>query len=120
LDGGSARSKATTYTQNNTKSINAHNTDIHALNGIRTHDPSVRAGLRLRGHSDHKKLESNFLNIIVVTSYSVTYIYLRVYLLMLDLVPLQSFVAAWPSSVIYGARTDVDVRVVLLHAYFKY
>jgi hypothetical protein len=25
------------------KRINAHNTDIHALSGIRTHDPSVRA-----------------------------------------------------------------------------
>jgi hypothetical protein len=23
--------------------INAHNTDIHALSGIRTHDPSIRA-----------------------------------------------------------------------------
>jgi hypothetical protein len=37
--------------------INAHNTDIHALSGIRTHDPSVRAGehvsyLRPAGHCD--------------------------------------------------------------------
>jgi hypothetical protein len=37
--------------------INAHNTDIHALSGIRTHDPSVRASedsscLRPRGHRD--------------------------------------------------------------------
>jgi hypothetical protein len=36
--------------------INAHNTDIHALSGIRTHDPSVRASeesscLRPRGRS---------------------------------------------------------------------
>jgi hypothetical protein len=51
LDGGSARRKAATYTQNNT------NTDIHALNGIQTYDPSVRAGadgslLRQRGHCD--------------------------------------------------------------------
>jgi hypothetical protein len=36
--GGSARSKAVTYT-------NRINTDIHALSGIRTHDPSVRAAL---------------------------------------------------------------------------
>jgi hypothetical protein len=27
-----------------THRINAHNTDIHALSGIRTHDPSVREG----------------------------------------------------------------------------
>jgi hypothetical protein len=33
LDGGSARRKAATYTQNNT------NTDIHALSGIQTHYP---------------------------------------------------------------------------------
>jgi hypothetical protein len=37
--------------------INAHNTDIHALSGIRTHDPSVLASeatswLRPRGHCD--------------------------------------------------------------------
>jgi hypothetical protein len=36
---------------------NAHNTDIHALSGIRTHDPSVRASetssyLRPHGHCD--------------------------------------------------------------------
>jgi hypothetical protein len=30
-------------TEQHTERINAHNTDIHALNGIRTHDPSVRA-----------------------------------------------------------------------------
>jgi hypothetical protein len=29
---------------NNTNTINAQNTDIHVLSGIRTHDPSVRAG----------------------------------------------------------------------------
>jgi hypothetical protein len=54
LDGGSARRKASTYTQNNT------NTEIHALSGIRTHDPSVRANgdcscLRPRGHCDRLK-----------------------------------------------------------------
>jgi hypothetical protein len=56
LDGGSARRKAPTYTQNNTSTELTH-TDIDALSGIRTHDPSVRAGeddssLRLRGHCD--------------------------------------------------------------------
>jgi hypothetical protein len=53
LDGRSARRKAYTYTHR----IKVHNTDIHALSGIRTHDPSVRASedsscLRPRGHSD--------------------------------------------------------------------
>jgi hypothetical protein len=43
LDGVSARRKAATYTQGSTNSINAHNTDIHASSGIRTHDPSVPA-----------------------------------------------------------------------------
>jgi hypothetical protein len=42
LDGGSARRKAATYTQDNTNRIIAH-TNIHASSGIRTHDPSVRA-----------------------------------------------------------------------------
>jgi hypothetical protein len=37
--------------------VNAHNTDIHALSGIRTHNPSVQASkvsscLRLHGHCD--------------------------------------------------------------------
>jgi hypothetical protein len=55
LDGGSARRKAATSTQNNT---NTH-TDIHAFSGIRTHDPSIRASedsscLRPRGHSDRR------------------------------------------------------------------
>jgi hypothetical protein len=42
LDGGSARRKAATYTQD---SINTEQTysDIHVLSGIRTHDPSVSA-----------------------------------------------------------------------------
>jgi hypothetical protein len=42
FDGGSARRKAATYTQNNTNTEQTH-TDIHASSGIRTHDPSVRA-----------------------------------------------------------------------------
>jgi hypothetical protein len=42
-------------------------TDIHALNGIRTHDPSVRASedtscLRPRGHCDRHKRYSQFGN----------------------------------------------------------
>jgi hypothetical protein len=51
MDGGSSHRKAATYT----------NTDIHALTGIRTHDPSFLAGedsscLRPRGHCDrHSK-----------------------------------------------------------------
>jgi hypothetical protein len=57
LDGESAHRKAANYTRNNTNRINAHNTDIHALNSIRIHDPSVRASeesscIRPRGHSD--------------------------------------------------------------------
>jgi hypothetical protein len=48
LDGGSARRKAVTYTQDNT--------NIHASNGIGTHALSVGAGdsscLRPRGHCD--------------------------------------------------------------------
>jgi hypothetical protein len=56
LDGGSARSKAATYTQNNTNTEQTH-TDIHAASGIGTHDPRVPAGedgscLRPRGHCD--------------------------------------------------------------------
>jgi hypothetical protein len=39
----SARRKTATYTQNNTNTEQAH-ADIHALSGIRTHVPSVRAG----------------------------------------------------------------------------
>jgi hypothetical protein len=54
MDGGSARRKAATCTQNNTNTEWTH-TDIHALSGIRTHDPSIRAiedgsCLRPRGH----------------------------------------------------------------------
>jgi hypothetical protein len=52
--GGSAHRKAATYTEHR---INANN---HALSGIRTHDPSVRASeesscLRPRGHRDRQQ-----------------------------------------------------------------
>jgi hypothetical protein len=45
------------HTEQHKHRINAHNTDIHALSGIRSHDPSVRAGedgscLRQRGYCD--------------------------------------------------------------------
>jgi hypothetical protein len=58
VDQWSARRKAATYTQDNTNRINA-NTDIHALSGIRSDDPSVRASedsscLRPHGHSDRR------------------------------------------------------------------
>jgi hypothetical protein len=54
---GSARLKAGIYTRNNT--------DIHALSGIRTDDPSVRVRedsscLRLRGHSDRQEYRFTF------------------------------------------------------------
>jgi hypothetical protein len=61
LGRGSARRKAATYlhTEQHRHGINAHNTDIHALSWIRTHDPSVRAVedsscLRPRGHCDRR------------------------------------------------------------------
>jgi hypothetical protein len=43
------------------------------------------------------QLELNFLNVILYCSpsYSLKYIYLRVYLLMLDVVVLHSFVMGW-------------------------
>jgi hypothetical protein len=55
LDGASARRKASLPTHKTTHRINACNTDIHELSGIRTHDPNVRARedsscLRPRGH----------------------------------------------------------------------
>jgi hypothetical protein len=58
LDGGSARRKAATYTQNNTSTELTH-TDIHALSGIQTQDPRVRASedsscLTPRGHCDRR------------------------------------------------------------------
>jgi hypothetical protein len=54
LGRGSARRKAAACTRDNTEYTH---TDIHTLGGIRTHDPSVRAGensscLRLSGHCD--------------------------------------------------------------------
>jgi hypothetical protein len=59
LDGGTARRKAVTYTQKHKHRINLHNTDIHDLSGIRTHDPSVWAGedsscIRTRGRCDQQ------------------------------------------------------------------
>jgi hypothetical protein len=59
LDGGSARRNAATYTQTQTQ--NKH-TDHHALSGIRTHDPIVRAGknsscLWPRGHCDRREMK---------------------------------------------------------------
>jgi hypothetical protein len=56
LNPGSARREAATYTQDN-KNTELTQPDIHALSGIRTHDPSVRASegsssLRPRGHPD--------------------------------------------------------------------
>jgi hypothetical protein len=47
------------HTEQHKPRINSNNTDIHALSGIRTHDPSVRAGedsscLRPRGHCDRQ------------------------------------------------------------------
>jgi hypothetical protein len=58
LNGGSARHKAVTYTQNNTNRKNAHR--HHAWSGIRNHEPSVIAGdegsgLGLRGHCARPK-----------------------------------------------------------------
>jgi hypothetical protein len=40
---GDQRIARTLPTQDNTNRINAHNTDIHALSGIQTYDPRVRA-----------------------------------------------------------------------------
>jgi hypothetical protein len=41
--------------------MNAHNTNIQALSGIRTHDPSVQANedfsyFRLRSHCDRRNM----------------------------------------------------------------
>jgi hypothetical protein len=59
LDGGSARRKTATYTGQYKYRINAHNTDIHAFSGIRTHDFNVRANedsscLRPRDNCDRQ------------------------------------------------------------------
>jgi hypothetical protein len=47
------------HTEQHKQRIDAHNTDIHALSGIRTRDPNVRVSedsscLRLRGHCDRR------------------------------------------------------------------
>jgi hypothetical protein len=61
MDGGWARRKAATYTQNNTNTEWTH-IDIHASSGIRTHEPSAREGedgsyLRPRAHCDRPPLD---------------------------------------------------------------
>jgi hypothetical protein len=53
--------------------INAH-TNIHALSGIRTHDPSVRANedssrLRPRGHRDRHKICTSISNKFILMCY---------------------------------------------------
>jgi hypothetical protein len=56
----------TTQTQN--KRTHTHTPNIHALSGIRTHDPSFRASedsscLRTRAHRDRQRRPSDYLNI---------------------------------------------------------
>jgi hypothetical protein len=56
-----------------------HNTHIHALSGIRTHDPIVRAGedissLRPSGHCDRQRPRLHYLKIIV---FSISYIIMK-------------------------------------------
>jgi hypothetical protein len=51
-----------------THRINAHNTDIHALHGVQTHDPSVRASedspcLRPHSHCDWHDVHVVYVNI---------------------------------------------------------
>jgi hypothetical protein len=69
LDGGSARRKPATYTQDSTNTEQKH-TDIHALSGIRTHNPSFRTSevsscLRLRGHCDRQLYQYTLIKMIV-------------------------------------------------------
>jgi hypothetical protein len=50
------------HTEQHKHKIKAHNTDIHVLSGILTHDPSVRSSedsscLRHRGHCDRQRIE---------------------------------------------------------------
>jgi hypothetical protein len=64
--GGSTRRKAATYTQNNTNTESTH-IDNHTSSGIRTQDPSVRAGedgscLRQLGHCDRSINPNGLLN----------------------------------------------------------
>jgi hypothetical protein len=52
------------HTEQHNHRTNAHNTDIHALSGIRTHDSSVRASedsscLRWHGHCDRQNRTDN-------------------------------------------------------------
>jgi hypothetical protein len=82
MGGGSASRKASACIQNDTNRINAHNTNIHALSGIRTHDPGVRtvedsSRLRPRGHSGRPEPDiteckpNNSLTTFVLTSIKV-------------------------------------------------
>jgi hypothetical protein len=62
LDEGSARRKAAAYTGQHQYRLNGDN--IHTLSGIRTHDPSVRAGehiscLRPRGHCNRHDMDNS-------------------------------------------------------------
>jgi hypothetical protein len=50
---------------------------------------------------------------IVIVSYSLKYIYLRVYLLMLDLIPLYFFVVAWVFSVMCKVLCYINVVVII-------
>jgi hypothetical protein len=78
LNGGSARRKTATYTQNK-------HTDIHVSSWNRTHDPSVRAGddgscLRPRGHCDRRRIVTHILNSAPVSSlFRGLYIYIYIY-----------------------------------------
>jgi hypothetical protein len=58
------------HTEQHKHTINAHSTDIHALSGIRSHDPSVRVSedsscLRQSGHCDRPSLIlENYIKIV--------------------------------------------------------
>jgi hypothetical protein len=73
LTGDQSCRKAATYTQENIH-IDETRIDMHALNGIRTHHPSVIAGegiscLRPRGHCDRRvKIEMCKIIILYATS----------------------------------------------------
>jgi hypothetical protein len=65
--------KASTYTEQQRHRINAHNTDIHTLIGIRTHDPSVRASedsscLRPCRHCDRRMQNIEYLEVVLLIS----------------------------------------------------
>jgi hypothetical protein len=79
LDGGSGRRKAAIYTVRHKHRINAN---IHALSGIRTHDPSVRVGediscLRPRDQNYHLSV-IEMLKCVCVCVYIYIYIYPRI------------------------------------------